>query len=274
MASPPEAEHPLAEKGILKMDCSRIKEYIYSFLDGELDDQNSLSVKEHLSTCPLCSLELEQEKKIDYLIRHNIPKEKAPYELKETILNQIKEFGEGKVNPFAHPFLKPILATSAIALLIIVLISSLLINFNKPFPVYSETVKEHIQFLQGSLPMYIVSKEPQDVSKWLQAKLDFKIMVPDLSSQNVDLLGARVCSLKNKKSAYITYEKDGHNISVFMFDAKNLKFPTARKMTMNNKHFYLNKEKGFNSALWIDEGIACVFVSNLGEAELLYLASL
>jgi len=252
------------------MDCNRIKEYIYPFLDGQLDTQTSKLVKGHLSACPICSLELEQEKKLDSLIRSSIPKENAPYELKEEILKQIAGLSERKFGRFILPILKPALISIAGVVLIFVFLSSI----SKPFPVYSETVKEHIQFLQGSLPMHIVSNKPQDVSKWLQAKLDFKIMVPDLSSRNVDLLGARVSSLKNKKTAYITYEKDGHNISVFMFDAKNLKFPTAKKVTMNNKHFYLNEERGFNSALWIDEGIACVFVSNLGEAELLYLASL
>ena len=260
----------MREKEAVKMDCNKIKEYIYPFLDGQLDTQTSGLVKGHLSACPICSLELEQEKKLDSLVRSSIPKENAPYELKEEILKQIAGLGEKKFRRFISPVLKPALIGITGVVSIFVFLSSI----NRPFPVYSETVKEHIQFLQGSLPMHIVSKKPQDVSKWLQAKLDFKVMVPDLSSQNVDLLGARICSLKNKKSAYITYKKDGHNISAFMFDAKNLKFPTAKKVTMNNKHFYLNKEKGFNSALWIDEGIACVFVSNLGEAELLYLASL
>ena len=59
-----------------------------------------------------------------------------------------------------------------------------------------------------------------------------------------------------------------------MFDAEGVKFPKAKKIAVNNKIFYLSKEKGYNSALWIDEGIACVFVSDLDEAELLYLASL
>lgn len=254
----------------VEMNCREFNEYLYQFLDGELDSQVSQLVKDHLSACPLCRLELEQEKKTNSLIKDGIPKENAPYELKEEILKQITVLNEKKIRWSISPALKPAL----IGIIGIVLIFAFLFSINKPFPVYGETVKEHIQFLQGSLSMHIVSKKPQDVSKWLQAELDFKIMAPDLSSQNVNLLGARICSLKNKKSAYITYEKDGHNISVFMFDAKNLKFPTAKKVVVNNKHFYLSKERGFNSALWIDEGIACVFVSSLDEAELLYLASL
>lgn len=254
----------------VEMGCREFKEYLYPFLDGELDSPISHLVKDHLSACPICRLELEQEKKINSLIKDSIPKEKAPYELKEEILKRIEGYSGKRISRFILPVLKPALIGIIGTVLIFVLLSS----FNRQFTVYSETVKEHIQFLQGNLPMHIVSKKPQDVSKWLQSKLDFKIMVPDLSSQNVNLLGARLCSLKNKKSAYIMYEKGGHNISVFMFDAKNLKFPKAKKVPINKKIFYLTKDRGYNSALWIDEGIACVFISDLSEVELLHLASL
>ena len=256
------------------MDCNKIKEYIHSFLDGELDDQTSSSVKQHFLTCPLCSMELEGEKKVDFLIRNNIPKEKAPYELKETILSQIKESEKRKVGLFIRPILKPVLAACITVLLVITVASSVLININKPFPIFSESVKDHIQFLQGDLPIAIASDKPEEIHSWFQTKLDFKVIIPDLSSQGVNLLGARVCSLKNEKAAYIVFEKDKHILSVLMVDAKGLKFPKAKKVAVNNKVFHLSKEKGYSNAMWIDDGIACVFVSDLSEAEILYLASL
>lgn len=255
------------------MDCNRIKELIYPFLDSQLDTQTSELVKEHLSFCPICRLELEQEKKIGYLIKSGIPQEKAPYELKEAILSQIKKLEERKVNPFTPPFLKLILATSAAAFLVVTLIYFLLININKPFPVFSASIKDHTQFIQGNLSLDIASHKSEEIRNWLQTKLDFKVMVPNLSGQGVNLLGARICTLKNKKVAYLMYGKDGHKLSVFMFDAKGLKFPKARKVAVNDKNFFLSEEKGYKSALWIEEGIACVFVSNLSEAELLNLAS-
>jgi len=254
------------------MNCQKIKEFLYLFTDGELDNQTSLLVKEHLAICPLCSLELEQEKNWSSLIKRSIPEEKAPYELKEAILSRMEKLQENRINQFVSPILRrPALIGIATTVLMFILFSLL----NRPFPVFNETVKEHIQFLQGNLSMDIVSNKPLEVSRWLQAKLDFKVMAPDLSSsQGINLSGARICSLKDKRTAYLMYGENGHCLSVFMFDAKGLKFPKAKKVSINNKIFYLSKEKGYNSALWIDEGIACVFVSDLGEAELLHLASL
>ena len=55
---------------------------------------------------------------------------------------------------------------------------------------------------------------------------------------------------------------------------KKIKFPKAKIIEINGKKIYLSREKGYNMALWIDEGIACVVVSDLGEAELIHLASI
>lgn len=256
------------------MNCSDIKEYIYSFLDGQLDAQTSGLVKGHLSACPVCSLELEQEKKLDSLIRSSIPKENAPYELKETILNRIRESKGKPGHFFIFPLPKPVVTIALAISFIIAFTIPLSVKINKPFPVFGESIKDHIQFLQGNLSMDIASNKPEEVHRWLQARLDFKVMVPDLFSQGMGLLGARLCAFKDKKAAYIIYEKNGHNLSVFMFDAEGMRFPKAKRVTVNSKIFYLSREKGYNSALWIDEGIGCVFVSDLNEAELLYLASL
>lgn len=252
------------------MDCWEFKNNIYAFMDGELDGQISQMVKEHISVCPLCGLELEQEKKIGSLIRNNIPKEKASYELKEAILNRIARFEKKRIPRFVFPALKPVLIGVTGALLIFILFSLL----NRPFPVYNELVKEHIQFLQGKIPISISSDKPSEVNRWLQVKLDFKVMTPDLSSQGVTLQGARLCDIEGKKAAYLMYAKNEHSLSVFMFDAKSLKFPRAKRVSVNDKLFYVDKERGYNSVLWFDDGIACVFVSDLSEAELLHLASL
>lgn len=255
------------------MDCGEIKEYIYPFLDSQLDTQTAELIREHLSTCPVCSFEFGQEKKIDSLIRSSIPKEKAPYELKEAILDRIKE-SAGPKQVFIFPLPKPAIRVALTLLFIGILIIPILVNINKPFPVFGESIRDHIKFLQGNLTIDIASDNPVEVQRLLQAKLDFKVKVPDLSSQGARLLGGRLCAFKDKKTAFLMYDKKGHDISVFMFDAQGVKFPQAKRLSVNNKIFYLTKEKGFNSVLWIDEGIACVFVSDLGEAELLHLASM
>lgn len=246
------------------MDCKEVREYLYSFLDGELDSQINTLVKEHLSLCPLCSIELEQEKTFNTLIEEGVSVEKAPYELRERIINSLEE----RRIPFSVFQLRTALVGICVILSLVFFIFK-----PSPFPVFKESIIHHISFLQNKIPIEISSDSPAEVKKWLQDKVDFMAMVPILSPQGVNMLGARVCCFGDKKAAYIMYEKEGHNISVFMFDAKGLRFPKAKQVAMNNKKFYIDKEKGYNSALWVEDDIACVFVSDINEAELVYLAS-
>ena len=80
-----------------------------------------------------------------------------------------------------------------------------------------------------------------------------------------------MCSINDKKVAHIIYEKDEHKISVFMFEAGNMKKPDGKKVVLNNREFYVASEKGYNSILWIDKGIGCMMTSDLDEADLIYL---
>lgn len=255
------------------MDCDRIKEYFYPFIDGELDNEINSSVKEHLLACPLCSLELEQEKKIDSLIKYSIPKEKASYELKEAILNRIGETKNRPVRSFSRHLTKPVLAVTLAVLFMAILITPVLVNIHKPFPVFTESVSSHIKFLQGSLPIEIASSNPQEVNQWFQGKLDFHVKVPDYSAKGVQLAGGRLCSIKDKPVAYIIYKKGGNAFSLYMFDAAGLRLPKVEKLTKAGKDYYLKIEKGYHSLFWVDKGIGCVLVSDLDIKELFEVVS-
>lgn len=256
------------------MNCNRINEYIYSFLDGELDSQTSSLVKEHFSTCPLCSLEFEQEKKIDSLISDNIPKEKASYELKEAILDKIEEAENKTIQHFIFPIItKPVAAVTLAILFIAILTIPILVNINKPFPIFSESVSNHIKFLQGGLPVEIASNNTQEINAWFQGKLDFRVRVPDYSTKGVQLLGGRLCSIQDKPVAYIMYEKKGCNVSFFMFDAAGFRCPKSEKLTIAGKDRHITAKKGYHSIFWVDKGIGCVLVSDLSIKELIQLVS-
>jgi len=40
------------------MNCRELREYLFAFLDNELDAASSIEVQEHLEHCPLCARDL------------------------------------------------------------------------------------------------------------------------------------------------------------------------------------------------------------------------
>lgn len=253
------------------MDCQKIKEYLYPFLDGQLDEQVHLLVKEHLASCPLCNLEWEQEKKFDSLIRQNISGEKAPFSLRETILNKIEEAQELKLSPFCFPQIRIASAAILVALLVAAVTIPTMLKKPEGLSVFSASILSHTKFLQGALPIEVTSSDSNQIRNWFQRKLDFAVNIPDLSSRGANLVGARLCHLGKREVAYLIYEKNGHNISVFVIDTQGLSIHKAKKMTLGKKTFYLKSEKGYQSILCLDKGgdIGCIFVSDLPEDELM-----
>lgn len=253
------------------MDCQRIKEYLLPFISGGLNEQIRLRVKEHISSCPLCALEWEEEKKIDSLIRINLSREKAPFALKERILHLIKQPQKVKILSFALPQLKPALAVTLIILLIALIGLPALLK-DEPFPAFAESVDSHIKFLQGGLPLEITSGNPQEIKNWFRGKLNFAITVPDLSQSGANLIGARLCHLEDQKAALLIYEKDGRIISVFIIDSKGLNIARAeRRVDLEQRVLFVKRVRGYQSMLCLREGckIVCIFVSDLSEDELM-----
>src|SRR3989338_7047658 len=130
------------------MNCQKVKEKLYLFIDGELDNNESLLVKEHILSCPLCALILENEKKIDLLIRESIPKTEAPFALKETILNKLEESARLKFLPriFLQP--KPVLVSILLILLLVISSLPAIMKKHDVFPIFTESVLSHVKFLQ------------------------------------------------------------------------------------------------------------------------------
>ena len=55
-----------------------------------------------------------------------------------------------------------------------------------------------------------------EIKNWFQGKLDFAVAIPDLSGKGVNLVGGRLCHLRDGEVAYLIYKKEAHNISVFV----------------------------------------------------------
>src|SRR3989338_4216577 len=88
--------------------------------------------------CPLCALTLENEKKIDLIIRQSIPRIEAPFVLKETILNKLEESIRLRFLPRIIFQPKSVLVSILIMLLLVISSVPIIIKKHAVFPVFSE----------------------------------------------------------------------------------------------------------------------------------------
>lgn len=61
----------------MKEQCNRVRDKLYRFLDGDLPDEESKEVEEHLKICPGCLNELERGQELDARIK-DLPQLQCP----------------------------------------------------------------------------------------------------------------------------------------------------------------------------------------------------
>ena len=253
------------------MDCNKAKEYLYPFIDNELTGDAVAEVEIHFASCPLCSLALEKEKKVDSLMRNYLVKENAPFELREKIINQLAQ--QKQKSFFNLVRFSPSLSAAALggALVILFVIGTF---FQRPsFPLFSKSVSNHIDYMKGGYPLEIKTNNIKEAVDWFTGKIDLAPMPPHIKLKDVELVGGRIIEFNNKKSAYYVFKKDGHTITAASVDLSDVTLPEFPKEKVMDKPGYMivsSQERGYSSILCFHkkDGTACIFVSDLPIEEL------
>jgi len=88
------AEHEEHEghEGHEGFDCSRARLQLFEYLDGEMDANDCVKIREHLAHCGPCLQEYDIDQIIKALVRRSCDCEAAPTELRTQIMSRITTF--------------------------------------------------------------------------------------------------------------------------------------------------------------------------------------
>lgn len=246
------------------------RQNLQAYIDNEMPAGKRAEMDAFIATNPLYRLEVDRELDFSRLLRTYLIRQDAPYAVRESVIdrlgggtNSLKTFLTG-LNAWFRPV--------AVGFLVVAFMTSVLLSRSNAFPVFSESVNRHLECLKGVYAMEIRSANPQEVARWFGGKLDFSVQLPLFKNSEVELIGARLCHLKDRKAAFLTYEYHGRRISVFMIDSQDLKFPAARKIGDSAGATYVKSDRGYQSILCLNKkagDIARVYVSDIAEEDLL-----
>src|SRR3989338_6028073 len=133
------------------MDCKKFQEYLYPFLDQEIDENLKVEMEKHLSDCPMCSLEIEKERKFGHVLKTHFIKEKASFAFRESLVEQF-EINKRKFS-WKYVFARQIAPSFALLVIVVVVFFNLRPHGDNTFPVFSEAVENHLEYLRGIYPL-------------------------------------------------------------------------------------------------------------------------
>lgn len=246
-------------------DCKSVNLYISALIDGELKGRKADKVKSHIDACKRCRQEFEIVSALKPIAK-KVRIEKAPLYLKSRIINSIEEFEEKKsfIDIFSAWNLKPVYTTLAIASVLILAIAPLY-YFSANVSASSIIVKSVNNHLSNTIVDIFDEQMPSSMTE-LERIFD----VQGLSWQGISSPKVNLHYLKERRVAYIAFERKGHKLSLFIFDVNNLKLPEGRIIKEGEKEIYVDKYKGFNVLFWKEGNVGYSMVSDLGGDEMIH----
>jgi mycothiol system anti-sigma-R factor len=270
------------------MSCTETIKHFYEFIDNEVDKSNYLTIKRHIEHCKDCRQRYEFEKGIRAMIKAHCINVTAPKLLHNKILNglnsidleNIKQTSE-KVIPIPKLKRKLFSARSyAIAASILLLIgggifyyTGYVVNTDSS-SIVDNVVKNHVNAVNNNLVFNENTSVVGNVNKYFDNNSNrFNKISPQVSLERVRVVGGVPVNLCGTTSPCVIFDKGGNKLSLQIVRAGNFKIKNLERTQIGPKEFYLGNCRGFNSILWVDDGVTYCLTSDINKNDMLNFAT-
>ncbi len=153
------------------------------------------------------------------------------------------------------------------------IVAALLPVVRPPAPLVGDLVDKHIAYSQIERPAEVASADREEIEEWFRQRAGLRITVPDFSPSGIQLVGARLAETRERKAAYLLYEKGRTLLSVFMVPPASSDAALAGTRVAYRGYEYLTQErKGYRTVSWTEGQAVFGFVSMLDYDALLECA--
>jgi anti-sigma factor RsiW len=136
----------------------------------------------------------------------------------------------------------------------------------------AEAVNDHLRILASQHPLEVESGGMHQVKPWFAGRLDFAPVVRFEGDGDYPLRGGAIGYYLDRKAAVFVFGRRLHTISLFVFRADGLPWPSRGLETVGNARARVSASRGYTSILWREGELGYALVSDVDPAELIRLA--
>jgi len=201
------------------MTCSEARQYIFAFLDNELDSALSLEVQQHIEHCALCARECEIEKVVRRQLAAKLQLAEVVPEFDESALLRLLRSEPGALVRMPRTTRRywKLGTAGATAATLLFAVSLFVVNsVRQPQGVAlaDALVDDFDHFVTESKPLHIISTDAVKVSEWLRDRTALAVSVPSVDPAMALLMGGRKCKINGKPAAFVVYRIGNEMASV------------------------------------------------------------
>jgi anti-sigma factor RsiW len=216
------------------------------------------------------------EKLLSEMLEHRLPRYSAPFALKRRLADLVppEDQPEGaprERRPWLSRVAPPLASAAAAAMLTLVGVRAL--QRRPEFSMVNEGVNDHLRVVYSTNPVEIESGGIHQVKPWFTGRLDFAPRVAFSGDDEFPLVGGSIGYFHDRKAAVFVFKHKLHTISLLVFRADGLDWPTTRFAPVGRLSADVQTVRGFSVVLWRDGELGYCLVSDVDRSELERLAT-
>lgn len=251
------------------MTCDEARDLLLDAQRGRLPAEPRSRLDSHLAACAACAGEATAEQLLSEALESRLPQHAAPIALKRRLA---AEWPARRPRPWPRwrSGLVPALALAAVLLAVIPIYYQR--AGERGGAMVTEAVNDHLRILSSQHPLDIESGGMHQVKPWFEGRLDFAPVVRFLGDDEFPLRGGAVGYFLDRKAAVFVFHRRLHAISLFVFRAEGLPWPTRGLEHVGPVAARVTASRGFNAILWREGELGYALVSDVEVPDLTRLA--
>jgi anti-sigma factor (TIGR02949 family) len=255
------------------MECEAVQTQLLSYQRGQLDADAREQIASHLEHCEACRRAAAAETGLSDLLEEKLPRYAAPTALKRRLAERVAApTTQPRRNRRLRRYLAPMASALAAAALVLLAVRATQPSFLRPALVTADLVEEavndHLRVVASSHPVEIESGGIHQVRPWFTGRLDFAPHVGFSGDDQFELVGGSIGYFRDRKAAVFVFKIRLHTISLLVFRADGLPWPTRGLETVGPLRVAARVSRGFNVLLWREGELGYCLVSDVNRSDL------
>ena len=262
------------------MTCGEAREFLFAFLDNELDAPLSIELQLHLDGCSDCAREAEIERTIHTHLAGSLEQTAGPVPAFEGRLTERVRFRDDFLYEIGlprsdrtHPW-RPVLGVAA---LIVILLGFGIwyrgggLGSPQTLQLAEWAVSDFEHFVDQGAYVQLASADATEVAEWLGRKTDLAVVLPTSADPHCKLIGARQCSLDGRPVAFAVYEMHGTLAAVAVLASSPEYLKQMDESRYDGNRYWVDRRRGHTVVACRRGELVYAAVSTLPEEELICL---
>ncbi|KKL83816.1 hypothetical protein LCGC14_1970960 [marine sediment metagenome] len=259
------------------MICSEAREYLFAFLDNELDASLSMDFQHHIDHCAVCAREVEIERVIreQLVCALKTQDSEIPFN-KHAIKQIIRQNKTSGVQP--RLVSRRTFLAACVAVVVAAGITSYFaiqyLNSTRDHSKFIDlVVTDFKHFLREDQPIHFASSNANAVSDWLMQQTNIEVILPSVKGKHCKLIGARRCKIEGQAAAFVVYEMQGTPVSLLAVTVRNDALKQMNQIEYNGRIHWVDHFKDISVVAYRRNNLIYAMVSKLNKDELIHFLS-